>query len=297
MNYNDLTTEKTNKNSRHLDRMTTREIVRVINDEDKTVPFAVERELDDISRAIDLIADRLRNGGRLIYIGAGTSGRLGIIDATECPPTYGVSPELIQGVIAGGHPAMFRSSEGMEDVAEDAAADLDAVGFSDKDVCMAISASGSAAYCRGALEYAHSLGAATVALSCNKNGAMNPLADVAIAVVVGPEVVSGSTRMKAGTAQKLVLNMISTGAMVKFGKVYQNLMVDMQATNVKLVDRACRMVVEATGIARAQAETLLKQTDYDVKPAILMALTGLDAAAAREKLAAHQGFLRAALEH
>ena len=258
MNYNDLTTEKTNKNSRHLDRMTTREIVRVINDEDKTVPFAVERELDDISRAIDLIADRLRDGGRLIYIGAGTSGRLGIIDATECPPTYGVSPELIQGVIAGGHPAMFRSSEGMEDVAEDAAADLDAVGFSGKDVCMAISASGSAAYCRGALEYAHSLGAATVALSCNKNGAMNPLADVAIAVVVGPEVVSGSTRMKAGTAQKLVLNMISTGVMIKLGRVYDNHMVYMNPSNKKLRARAIRIIREETGCddARAEAELL-----------------------------------------
>lgn len=258
MNYNDLTTEKTNKNSRHLDRMTTREIVRVINDEDKTVPFAVERELDDISRAIDLIADRLRDGGRLIYIGAGTSGRLGIIDATECPPTYGVSPELIQGVIAGGHPAMFRSSEGMEDVAEDAAADLDAVGFSGKDVCMAISASGSAAYCRGALEYAHSLGAATVALSCNKNGAMNPLADVAIAVVVGPEVVSGSTRMKAGTAQKLVLNMISTGVMIKLGRVYDNHMVYMNPSNKKLRARAIRIIREETGCddERAEAELL-----------------------------------------
>lgn len=258
MNYNDLTTEKTNKNSRHLDRMTTREIVRVINDEDKTVPFAVERELDDISRAIDLIADRLRDGGRLIYIGAGTSGRLGIIDATECPPTYGVSPELIQGVIAGGHPAMFRSSEGMEDVAEDAAADLDAVGFSGKDVCMAISASGSAAYCRGALEYAHSLGAATVALSCNKNGAMNPLADVAIAVVVGPEVVSGSTRMKAGTAQKLVLNMISTGVMIKLGRVYDNHMVYMNPSNKKLRARAIRIIREETGCddKRAEAELL-----------------------------------------
>lgn len=258
MNYNDLTTEKTNKNSRHLDRMTTREIVRVINDEDKPVPFAVERELDDISRAIDLIADRLRNGGRLIYIGAGTSGRLGIIDATECPPTYGVSPELIQGVIAGGHPAMFRSSEGMEDVAEDAAADLDAVGFSSKDVCMAISASGSAAYCRGALEYAHSLGAATVALSCNKNGAMNPLADVAIAVVVGPEVVSGSTRMKAGTAQKLVLNMISTGVMIKLGRVYDNHMVYMNPSNQKLRARAIRIIHEETGCddERAEAELL-----------------------------------------
>lgn len=268
MNYNDLTTEKTNEHSRHLDKMSTSEIVRVINDEDKTVPYAVERELDDIARAIDLVTDRLRGGGRLVYIGAGTSGRLGVIDATECPPTYGVSPELIQGVIAGGHPAMFRSSEGMEDVAENAAADLDAVGFSERDVCMAISASGSAAYCRGALEYARSLGAATVALSCNKNGAMNAIADVSIAVVVGPEVVSGSTRMKAGTAQKLVLNMISTGVMIKLGRVYDNHMVYMNPSNKKLRARAVRIIREETGADDSTAEAELLAHGGNIAEAI-----------------------------
>lgn len=268
MNYSDLTTEKTNKNSRHIDKMTTAEIVRVINDEDKTVPFAVERELGDIARAIDLIAERLGAGGRLIYIGAGTSGRLGVIDATECPPTYGVSPELIQGVIAGGRDAMFRSSEGMEDIAENAQKDLEAVVFCKKDVCMAISASGSAAYCCGALGYARSVGATTVALSCNKNGAMNRLADIAIAVVVGPEVVSGSTRMKAGTAQKLVLNMISTGVMIKLGRVYDNHMVYMNPSNKKLRARAVRIICEETGADETAAAAALVAAGGNISAAI-----------------------------
>ncbi len=257
MNYSELTTEQSNERSRHLERMSTAEIMRVINEEDKTVPMAIERELSDIGRAVDMITERIKAGGRLIYIGAGTSGRLGVIDATECPPTYGVSPELIQGVLAGGRDAMFRSSEGMEDHAENAAADLDAVGFCAADVCMAISASGSAAYCRGALEYARSLGAGTVALSCNKNGAMNALADISIAVVVGPEVVSGSTRMKAGTAQKLVLNMISTGVMIKLGRVYDNFMVCMKPSNKKLRARAVRMICAETGADPATAEATL----------------------------------------
>lgn len=267
-NYNALTTEQTNPRSRHIDRMTTEEIVRVINAEDMTVPMAIERETADIVAAIDLITDRLRNGGRLVYIGAGTSGRLGVIDATECPPTYGVSPELIQGVIAGGRDAMFRSSEGMEDVAANAPTDLDAVGFCAKDVCMALSASGSAAYCQESLRYARSLGAATVSLSCNKNGAMNPLADVAIAVVVGPEVVSGSTRMKAGTAQKLVLNMISTGVMIKLGRVYDNHMVYMNPSNIKLRARAIRIIREATGTDDATAEAALMRHDGNIRAAI-----------------------------
>ncbi len=257
MNYSELTTEQSNERSRHLERMSTAEIMRVINEEDKTVPMAIERELEDIGCAVDLITEHIKNGGRLIYIGAGTSGRLGVIDATECPPTYGVSPELIQGVLAGGRDAMFRSSEGMEDHAENAAADLAAVGFGSSDVCMAISASGSAAYCRGALEYARSLGAATVALSCNKNGAMNAMADISIAVVVGPEIVSGSTRMKAGTAQKLVLNMISTGVMIKLGRVYDNFMVCMKPSNKKLRDRAVRMICAETGAAPVDAEAML----------------------------------------
>lgn len=268
MKYSELTTEKTNERSRHLDKMTTAEIMRVINDEDKTVPLAVERELDDITAAVDMIAARLAAGGRLVYIGAGTSGRLGVIDATECPPTYGVSPELIQGVLAGGRDAMFRSSEGMEDVEENAAVDLSAVGFCEKDVCMAISASGSAAYCRGALKYARSLGAGTVALSCNKNGAMNALADISIAVVVGPEVVSGSTRMKAGTAQKLVLNMISTGVMIRLGRVYDNHMVYMNPSNIKLRARAIRIICEETDADEAEAERALVSGNGNIAEAI-----------------------------
>lgn len=268
INYNDLTTEKTNPNTLKLDKMTTEEIVRVINNEDKTVPYAVEREIDDIVKAIDMIAEKLKSGGRLVYIGAGTSGRLGVIDATECPPTYGVSIELIQGIIAGGRDAMFRSSEGMEDIAENAVADLAAIGFCEKDVCIAISASGSAAYCIGALNYAKSLGAKTVALSCNKNGVMNGLADVSIAVIVGPEVVSGSTRMKAGTAQKLVLNMISTGVMVKLGRVYNNHMVYMNPSNKKLRARAIRIIREETGVDNATGEKLLLEHNGNIAEAI-----------------------------
>ncbi len=266
--YGKLTTEKTNERSRHIDRMETIDIVRVINEEDKTVPDAISRELSDIASAIDLISEKLRAGGRLIYIGAGTSGRLGVIDATECPPTYGVSPELIQGVIAGGRDAMFRSSEGREDIFDDAEADLRAVSFSPKDVCMAISASGSAAYCKGALTFARSIGAATVSLSCNKNGAMNTLADIAIAVVVGPEVISGSTRMKAGTAQKLVLNMISTGVMIKLGRVYDNHMVYMNPSNIKLRARAIRIIREATGCDEETAETALMGGEGNIREAI-----------------------------
>ncbi len=266
--YGKLTTEKTNEKSRHIDKMTTLQMLAVINDEDKTVPDAIARELSDIALAVDMIAERLKIGGRLVYIGAGTSGRLGIIDATECPPTYGVSPELIQGVIAGGKNAMFRSSEGMEDVESDAEKDLAAVGFSDKDVCMAISASGSAAYCKGALKYAKSLGAATVSLSCNKNGAMNSLADISIAVVVGPEVISGSTRMKAGTAQKLVLNMISTSVMIKLGRVYDNHMVYMNPSNIKLRARAIRIIREATGCEETVAEKALLGSEGNIREAI-----------------------------
>ncbi len=266
--YSKLTTETTNERSRHIDRMSTLDMVKVINEEDMTVPLAIEKELADIAAAIDMIAERMKKGGRLIYIGAGTSGRLGVIDATECPPTYGVSPELIQGVIAGGRNAMFRSSEGKEDVFEDAEPDLLSVGFNEKDVCMAISASGSAAYCKGALMFARSIGAGTVSLSCNKNGEMNSLADIAIAVVVGPEVISGSTRMKAGTAQKLVLNMISTGVMVKMGRVYDNHMVYMNPSNIKLRARAIRIIREASGCDAERAEAALLGSDGNIREAI-----------------------------
>ena len=257
MNLGALVSETRNPQTMDLDALSTLELVHRFNQQDTLVAEAVKATLPEVARAVDAAADALKAGGRIIYMGAGTSGRLGVLDASECPPTFGVPHGLVVG----------------------------------------LAASGRTPYVIGGLKYARSVGCTTAAISCNPDSPIAHEADIAISPVVGPEALTGSTRLKSGTAQKLVLNMISTGAMVKFGKVYQNLMVDMQATNVKLVDRACRMVVEATGIAREQAQALLKQTDFDVKPAILMALTGLDAAAAREKLASHQGFLRAALEH
>ena len=296
MNYNDLTTEKTNKNSRHLDRMTTREIVRVINDEDKTVPFAVERELDDISRAIDLIADRLRNGGRLIYIGAGTSGRLGIIDATECPPTYGVKPGLVVGLIAGGEYAIQHAVEGAEDSREGGVNDLKNIGLTAQDVVVGIAASGRTPYVIAGLEYARQLGCRTVGISCNPGSAVSSTAEFAITPVVGAEVVTGSSRMKAGTAQKLVLNMLSTGLMIKSGKVFGNLMVDVVATNEKLHVRQVNIVKNATGCNAEQAEAALIACERNCKTAIVMVLKNLDADEAKKCLDQHGGFIRKALE-
>nr|MBQ4318583.1 N-acetylmuramic acid 6-phosphate etherase [Clostridia bacterium] len=245
--YKSLTTESVNPASKNIDKMSALEIVTVINNEDKTVPYAIEKVLPQIAEAIEQTAERLKNGGRLIYIGAGTSGRLGIIDATECPPTYGVSSEMIQGIIAGGNECVFRAAENEEDKPEVGRADLEAKNFTAKDVCMGISASGSAAYVAGALEYAKSLGALTIALSCNPNSRIAGIADIAISPEVGPEVISGSTRMKAGTAQKLVLNMISTGVMIRMGRVYGNRMKYMRPANKKLLDRAVRIIQAELG--------------------------------------------------
>jgi len=247
MDYKSLTTESVNPASKNIDKMSALEIVTVINNEDKTVPYAIEKVLPQIAEAIEQTAERLKNGGRLIYIGAGTSGRLGIIDATECPPTYGVSSEMIQGIIAGGNECVFRAAENEEDKPEVGRADLEAKNFTAKDVCMGISASGSAAYVAGALEYAKSLGALTIALSCNPNSRIAGIADIAISPEVGPEVISGSTRMKAGTAQKLVLNMISTGVMIRMGRVYGNRMKYMRPANKKLLDRAVRIIQAELG--------------------------------------------------
>jgi N-acetylmuramic acid 6-phosphate etherase len=230
-------------------------------------------------------------------MGAGTSGRLGVLDASECPPTFGVPHGLVIGLIAGGPGALLKAVEGAEDSKQLGEEDLRELALSPQDLVVGLAASGRTPYVIGGLEFAKQTGCMTVAISCNPGSPIAQVADIAISPVVGPEALTGSTRLKSGTAQKLVLNMISTGAMVKFGKVYQNLMVDMKATNVKLIDRACRMVVEATGTTREEAENVLKQTGYDVKPAILMILSGLDAATARARLDQHSGFLRAALEN
>ncbi|WP_436856757.1 N-acetylmuramic acid 6-phosphate etherase [Citrobacter tructae] len=295
MNLGALVSETRNPQTMDLDALSTLELVHRFNQQDTLVAEAVKATLSDVARAVDAAAEALKSGGRIIYMGAGTSGRLGVLDASECPPTFGVPHGLVVGLIAGGPGALLKAVEGAEDNAQLGEDDLIALNLTAKDIVVGLAASGRTPYVIGGLRYARKIGCATVAISCNPGSPIAQEAEIAISPVVGPEALTGSTRLKSGTAQKLVLNMISTGAMVKFGKVYQNLMVDMKATNVKLIDRACRMVVEATGITRAEAEALLRQTDFEVKPAILMALTGLSADAAREKLIAHQGFLRAAL--
>lgn len=297
MNLGALVSETRNPETMDLDALTTIELVNRFNRQDTLVAQAVKATLPEVARAVDAAALALKAGGRIIYMGAGTSGRLGVLDASECPPTFGVPHGLVVGLIAGGPGALLKAVEGAEDNAQLGEDDLKALSLNAADLVVGLAASGRTPYVIGGLKYANAVGCTTVAISCNPDSPIAHEADIAISPVVGPEALTGSTRLKSGTAQKLVLNMISTGAMVKFGKVYQNLMVDMKATNIKLVDRACRMVVEATGVTRDVAESILKQTDFDVKPAILMVLTGLDAPAARAKLTAHQGFLRAALEN
>ena len=296
MNLGSLVSETRNPQTMDLDALPTLELVHRFNQQDTLVAQAVKETLPAVARAVDAAADALKAGGRIIYMGAGTSGRLGVLDASECPPTFGVPHGLGIGLIAGGPGALLKAVEGAEDSQQLGEDDLRALNVTAQDLVVGLAASGRTPYVIGGLKYARQVGCVTVAISCNPDSPIAREADIAISPVVGPEALTGSTRLKSGTAQKLVLNMISTGAMVKFGKVYQNLMVDMKATNVKLVDRACRMVVEATGITREEAEALLKQTDFEVKPAILMALTGLNAEDPRAKLSAHQGFLRAALE-
>ena len=291
-----LTTESRNENTLNIDKVSTLEMVKIINNEDKKVAFAVENELENIAKAIDGIVDRINRGGRLIYIGAGTSGRLGILDASECPPTYGVSEELVQGIIAGGKEAIFRAKEGAEDSEELAITDLKDKSLSENDVIVGLAASGRTPYVIGGLKYANDIGALTISVTCNGDSEVSKVAQISIAPIVGAEVVTGSTRLKAGTAQKLVLNMLSTGNMIKLGKVYGNLMVDVKATNEKLVERAKRIVCEATGVERGQAEKTLKETNFDVKLAIFMILSGLNINDAKEKLSKNKGYIAKAME-
>ena len=245
--YEKLKTENINTRTENIDRMSTLEMVTAINEEDKTVAYAVEKCLPEIAAAVDVIADAIENGGRLFYTGAGTSGRLGVVDASECPPTYGVSPELVRGIIAGGKDAMFRSVEGAEDSEALGEEMLYLENFTKKDVLVSLSASGGAPFCIGTLKYAKNLGAKCISVSCNPDGRMNSLADIAIVAVTGAEVIQGSTRMKAGTAQKMILNMLSTGAMVKTGKVYGNLMINVAPTNEKLRKRAIGIIMKISG--------------------------------------------------
>lgn len=297
MNLGALVSESRNPETMDLDSLSTTELVECFNRQDAQVADAVRATLPDVAKAVDAAAGALRAGGRIIYMGAGTSGRLGVLDASECPPTFGVPHGKVIGLIAGGPGALLKAVEGAEDDPALGKADLQNLSVTAQDLVVGLAASGRTPYVIGGLEYAAQVGCTTVAVSCNPASPIAALADIAISPVVGPEALTGSTRLKSGTAQKMVLNMISTGAMVKWGKVWQNLMVDMQATNVKLVDRACRMVMEATGAPRDEAQAVLAQTGNDVKPAILMILSGVDAATARSRLEQHNGFLRAALAH
>ncbi|MEJ5114805.1 N-acetylmuramic acid 6-phosphate etherase [Erwinia billingiae] len=296
MDLGALVSETRNPETMDLDNLSTLEMVTKFNQQDATVAEAVRLTLPDVAKAVDAAAASLSAGGRLIYLGAGTSGRLGVLDASECPPTFGVPHGLVIGLIAGGPGALLKAVEGAEDNAQLGVSDLKALELKPQDMVVGIAASGRTPYVIGALQYARQLGCHTAAVSCNPASPIAHEAEIAISPVVGPEALTGSTRLKSGTAQKLVLNMISTGAMVRIGKVYQNLMVDMQATNIKLVDRACRMVCQATGCSAEEAETALKQTQYEVKTAILMVLSGIAADQAKCLLIRHKGFLRAALQ-
>ena len=291
-----LITEQQNPNSMNVDSLSALEIVQLMNQEDKQVPLAIEKCLPQIAQAVECIVAAFQQGGRLVYIGAGTSGRLGVLDASECPPTFGVSPEMVKGIIAGGERALRHPIEGAEDSKAQAVVDLQTIQFSSKDVLVGIAASGRTPYVIGALEYAKSLGSVTVSIASNPNSAMANIVDIAIDTVVGAEVLTGSSRLKSGTAQKLVLNMLTTASMILMGKCYQNLMVDVQASNEKLKARAIRIVMQATDCDKALAEETLKQADQNAKLAIMMILSGLDRVQAEALLEKHQGKLQLALK-
>ena len=291
-----LITEQRNPNSMHVDSLSALEIVQLMNKEDKQVPLVIEKCLPQIAQAVECIVAAFQQGGRLVYIGAGTSGRLGVLDASECPPTFGVSPEMVKGIIAGGERALHHPIEGAEDSKTHAVVDLQTIQFSSKDVLVGIAASGRTPYVIGALEYAKSLGSVTVSIASNPNSAMANIVDIAIDTVVGPEVLTGSSRLKSGTAQKLVLNMLTTASMILMGKCYQNLMVDVQASNEKLKARAIRIVMQATDCDKTLAEETLKLADQNAKLAIMMILSGLDRAQAEALLEKHHGKLQLALK-
>lgn len=291
-----LTTEKRNAASMDIDARSSLEIATIINSEDKKVAFAVEHELPYIAQAVDIVVDAFKKGGRLFYAGAGTSGRIGVQDAAECPPTYGSNPEMIQGLIAGGRPAVFKAQEGAEDFEENGANDIVAHRIGDKDVVCGVAASRRTPYVIGAVKKARALGAKTIFVTTNPRSQFNIDVDVAICPEVGPEVIMGSTRMKSGTAQKLVLNMITTSAMVKLGKVYENMMVDLQMTNKKLEERSKRIVMTITGVDYEEAERILLQAGGHVKTAVVMIRAAVDAAEARSRLVKADGFVRRAIE-
>ncbi|AXI11186.1 N-acetylmuramic acid 6-phosphate etherase [Oceanobacillus sp. 143] len=297
MELSRLTTEQRNKRSMNLDQMSTAEMLHTINEEDKIVAFAVEKVLPKIEIAVDHIVPSLASGGRLFYVGAGTSGRLGVIDASECPPTFMTPKEMVQTVMAGGMDAFFNAAEGSEDNEKQGGLDLQAKKLIKNDVVIGITASGRTPYPIGALHYAKAIGAYTIALSCNQDSLISNVADCAIEVIVGPEVLTGSTRMKAATAHKMILNMISTTTMVKLGKVHENLMVDLHANNFKLRERAKRTVSEVTRSSYDKIENALIQTNYKVKPAIVMLEANVTLQEAEEAIVQSDGYVRKAIDY
>ncbi|MGQ0793817.1 MAG: N-acetylmuramic acid 6-phosphate etherase [Deltaproteobacteria bacterium] len=288
-----LLTEKINPRTVDIDQASTPDIIRMICEEDSRIAGEVARQSHSIARAVDIIVERMQAGGRLIFVGAGTSGRLGVMEAAECPPTFGTPPGLIQGVIAGGREAVWRSIEGAEDSAEDSARELSHLALAEVDVVVAVAASATTPFAEGALKYAVTRGCARILVTCNPYE--SPIADVTISVVVGQEVILGSTRMKAGTATKMVLNMLTTAAMIRMGKTYGNLMVDVQPNSLKLRDRARRIVMHILGVGLGEAEKLLGESGWNIKAAVLMERKQLTLREAEELLAFHKGFLRDAL--
>lgn len=291
-----MTTETRNPKTLELDAMSTTDILHVMNEEDRLLAEAIAKELGPIEKAVETIAASFEKGGRLIYVGAGTSGRLGLLDAVECPPTFGTVPEQVVGLLAGGHKAFVKAVEGAEDSKELGRGDLEVIKLTDKDTVVGIAASGRTPYVVGALEYANSVGASTVALACNKGSEIGRVSKIVIEVVPGPEILTGSTRLKAGTVQKMVLNMLSTVSMIRVGKVYKNLMVDVQQTNEKLHVRAENIVMEITSCDRVEARNYLKESEGSVKVAIIMYLVGCKKEEALEKLEKAKGHIREAIK-
>lgn len=296
MNLDNLTTETRNEKTMMLDALSVREILDIMNQEDQKVPIAVSKVIPKIESAINEIVANFKKNGRLIYIGAGTSGRLGVLDAAECVPTFGINPEMVQGIIAGGMSAMTVAVEGAEDSEELARQDLNDLNLSDNDTVVGIAASGRTPYVIGGLDYAQDIGATTISLACNNNSSISKHAQIPIEIAVGPEILTGSTRLKSGTAQKLVLNMLSTVSMIRIGKVYKNLMVDVKPTNKKLIERAKRIIVQATDCSSQQAKEAFEIADQDVKLAIVMVLTNMDKEEAKLKLNKANGFVRKAAD-
>lgn len=293
--FEKLTTEKMNPSTQFIDECNTRDMLLLMNDEDQLVPLSVRKEIDAITAAVDRLYTSLKNGGRMFYIGAGSSGRLGVLDASECPPTYGTAPELVQAYIAGGDLALRTAVESCEDDAESGAELIVEKGVTARDVVIGITASGSTPFVLGAIRQANEIGAGTIGITTNQNSRISEVCEICIAPVVGPEVVAGSTRLKSGTAQKLVLNMLTTGVMIKLGKVYNNLMVDLKASNAKLNDRSVRIVRTVTGVSEMEAVEALKQANLQVKTAIMMIETGMSAERAEETLQLYEGRLKAAI--